>query len=179
MNLKTKLTLIVPAIAIVIIIIAFSLVSSDLVIQGEVERNNLFTPELELTLADGQQVNLSGLRSSPVLLNFWATWCQPCLDEMPSLATLEKRFGFGKLLLLAINIQESPRNELAEKLEGLTLPKNLIFNVKRSQISAYKLEGLPYSILLNKKGIPVKTYEGRQAWDSPQMIQELEELIQK
>jgi hypothetical protein len=76
-----------------------------------------------------------------------------------------------------VNIQESPESELRDKLEGIRLPQNLIFNVKRSQISQYKLEGIPYTIFINREGRPVKTFEGPRDWASPEMFRQIDELL--
>jgi hypothetical protein len=99
------------------------------------------------------------------------------MEEMPSLSVLEKNYKSHGLTVLAVNIQESPESELRDKLEGIRLPQNLIFNVKRSQISQYKLEGIPYTIFINREGRPVKTFEGPRDWASPEMFRQIDELL--
>jgi hypothetical protein len=96
---------------------------------------------------------------------------------MPSLSVLEKNYKGRGLTLLAVNIQESPESELRDKLVGIHLPQNLIFNVKRSQISQYKLEGIPYTIFINREGRPIKTFEGPRDWASPEMFGQIDELL--
>jgi len=176
MTLMKKWVVGVPVVVIVGIFVFFSLVSSDLKIESDLEKKDRLAPQLEFKLPDGRASSLESLRGTALLLNFWATWCNPCLEEMPSLRALEEHFP-SNLKVLAINIQETPRAELEDKIQGIVFPKNLIFNVKRSQIAHYKLEGLPFSILVNREGVPVKTYEGPRNWDSPEMLREIKEFL--
>ncbi|MGH7536174.1 MAG: TlpA disulfide reductase family protein, partial [Gemmatimonadales bacterium] len=66
-------------------------------------------PEFALATADGKKVTLAGLRGQVVLLNFWATWCPPCREEMPSMERLHQEFREQGLAVLALKIQESPK----------------------------------------------------------------------
>ena len=176
MSLQKRWVVGIPVLVTLSIFVFFSLVSSDIKIESEFEKKDRMAPQLEFKLPDGSASNLESLRGTALLLNFWATWCNPCLEEMPSLRALEEHFP-SNLKVLAINIQETPRAELEDKIQGIVLPRNLIFNVKRSQIAQYKLEGLPYSIFVNREGIPVKTYEGPRNWDSPEILKEIKELL--
>lgn len=176
MTLKKKWVIGVPVVVIAGIFVFFSLVSSDIKIESELEKKDKLAPQLDFKLPDGNDSSLESLRGTALLLNFWATWCAPCLEEMPSLRALEEHFP-NSLKVLAINIQETSKAELEDKLQGTVFPRNLIFNVKRSQIAHYKLEGIPFSILINREGIPVKTYEGPRDWDSSEMLREIKELL--
>ena len=78
--------------------------------QGYELRNwpaNQPTPELTGTDLQGKQWQLSSLRGKAVLINFWASWCEPCGAEMPSLDTLAQLYGPDKLVVLAVNFKES------------------------------------------------------------------------
>jgi cytochrome c biogenesis protein CcmG/thiol:disulfide interchange protein DsbE len=177
MALSKKIVIAIPVIAIVGLVIFFTLVSRDIEIEGSLEKDFNLAPKLEFRMPNGKTVNLHDLKGNAVLLNFWATWCEPCMEEMPSLSVLEKNYKSHGLTVLAVNIQESPESELRDKLEGIRLPQNLIFNVKRSQISQYKLEGIPYTIFINREGRPVKTFEGPRDWASPEMFRQIDELL--
>ncbi|MFM8270056.1 MAG: TlpA family protein disulfide reductase [Pseudomonadota bacterium] len=177
MAIRKKIIFAVPVAAIIGLVVFFTLVSQDIQIESSLEKEESLVPNLELRLPGGQQVDLKNLKGKAVLLNFWATWCEPCLEEMPSLSVLEKNYRSHGLMVLAVNIQESPESELREKLEGIRVPQNLIFNVKRSQISQYKLEGIPYTIFINREGRPIKTFEGPRDWSSPEMFKQMDELL--
>ena len=117
--------------------------------------------------------------STPVLVHFWATWCEPCMEEMPSLRALEKHYRNRGLVLLAINIQETPFEELQDKLVGIQVPENLIFNVKRSQIASYQIEGIPFSVLLDKNGKPRQTFEGPRNWNSQEILSQIDLVLRE
>jgi len=176
MALHKKWVIGIPLLAIIVLFVFFSMVSSDFKIESELDRKESLAPVIDFKLPDGTASSLEALRGTPLLINFWASWCSPCLEEMPSLRALEKHFP-QKLKVLAINIQETPRSELEDKLQGVALPTHVLFNVKRSQIAQYKIESIPFSILINHEGRPIKTFEGPRDWDSASMIREIQELL--
>lgn len=179
MLLKHKIYILAPVVAILLITVLFISFSSKIEIQNTLESDFAGTPPLEFRLANGKNASLKDLKGHVVLLNFWATWCEPCLEEMPSLRDLEKHYKDQSLVILAINIQETPFEELQEKLEGITTPQNLIFNVKRSQIATYQIEGIPYSILLDKNGIQKQVFEGPRNWNSPEIISQIDKILEE
>src|SRR4030042_1886480 len=80
-------------------------------------------PDFQFGGPDEQPVSLSDLKGSPVLLNFWATWCGPCRGEMPYLQQIYEKWQTMGLVLLAINIGESPSDvEEFMQSQGLSLP---------------------------------------------------------
>ena len=76
------------------------------------------TPALELDALDGKPQRLEDYRGRVVLVNFWATWCAPCLEEMPSIERLRRSFDARRFSVLAVNVGQGPRvaAEFAEKL---------------------------------------------------------------
>jgi len=179
MLLKNKLYILVPVVTSLVIIISFLLISKEFKIGSTLEEDLKGPPPVEFKLSNGKKTTLEELKGRAILLNFWATWCEPCMQEMPSLRALEKHYKNRGLMVLAINIQETPYEELQDKLEGISTPENLIFNVKRSQIAAYNIEGIPYSILIDKSGNPKQTFEGPRMWHSPEVIAQIDQLLKE
>lgn len=179
MTLKSKLYILLPVVISVLLIVVFSLISRDFKISGSTDTQDLSAPDIEFKLPNGRSSSLKSLRGTPVLINFWATWCEPCLEEMPSLRELERIYRNRGLHVLAINIEDVAEEDLRGRLEGLKLPENLIFQASKSQLAAYKLEGIPVSILLDKNGAVLKTFEGPRDWDSTEMIHQLEALLKE
>lgn len=109
------------------------------------------TPALKLSAMDGRQVDLASLRGRVVLLNFWATWCEPCRDEMPSLQRLRARMKGQPFELFAVNYGESDARveAFAAKL-GLSIPV-LLDPYKRS-VEDWKVRGLPMTFLVDAQG---------------------------
>lgn len=177
MSIKRKLVFVIPAILIIGLVVFFSMISKDLQIESSLEKEENLAPKLDFILPDGTKASLETFEGNYVLVNFWATWCEPCLEEMPSLRALDLLYKNRGLRVLAINIQETPREALVRELEKIVLPENTVFNVKRSQISRFKLEGIPYSILINKSGRPIKSFEGSREWTSKPVLAEINQLI--
>lgn len=177
MLLKHKIYIFVPIAAIIVITVLFISLSPKFEIQNTLEEDFVGTPSMELRLPNGKHTTLRDFKGQLVLLNFWATWCEPCLEEMPSLRALEKHYKNKGLTVLAINIQESPFEELRDKLTGIAVPENLIFNVKRSQIATYQIEGIPLSILFDKSGKQIEVFEGPRVWNSPEMLSHFDKIL--
>ena len=110
--------------------------------------------DFQLMGLDGQTVTLSGLRGSPVLLNFWATWCGPCRAEMPYLQQVyaDERWTAAGLKILAVNAGESV-NGVEKFLEdnGLTFP--VLLDSDQSVAIDYDIRGIPTTYFIDKDGI--------------------------
>ena len=109
-----------------------------------------------LTFLDAQkkQINLNDYRGNLVLLNFWATWCAPCREEMPSLDLLQVDKNLDNLIIIPINIGQDNFEKASEffreiKVENL----DLYFDSPSTLAKKLSLRGIPTSILFNKEGL--------------------------
>ncbi len=111
-------------------------------------------PAPEITLKDlqGQEVRLSDLRGKIVLLNFWATWCKPCKDEMPAMqASYDKLRGQG-LVVLAVNELEDTEKVIEHvRSHGHTFP--VVMDHDNRVANRYGVVGLPASFIVDRQGI--------------------------
>ncbi len=111
-------------------------------------------PAPEITLKDlqGQEVKLSDLRGKIVLLNFWATWCKPCKEEMPAMqASYDKLSGQG-LVVLAVNELEDTDKVIEHvRTHGHTFP--VVMDHDNVVANHYGVVGLPASFLVDRQGI--------------------------
>ena len=116
---------------------------------------------------DGASLTLAGYRGRVVLLNFWATWCVPCREEMPAMERLSQRFRDRGLVVLAISVDApgSPAVVPFAKELGLTYPIGL--DPKMALARQYGVRGLPASFLLDRTGAVVGRALGSRDWDSP------------
>lgn len=124
-----------------------------------------------------EEVALSSYQGSYVLLNFWATWCPPCLEEMPSMETLYQRFKDRGFVVVAVSSDkegESLVSEFVEKL-GVTFP--ILLDTTGEVSAAYGAKNLPISFLLDRKGNVIAAAQGARDWASEQAISTLDELI--
>ncbi|MCZ6644664.1 MAG: redoxin domain-containing protein [SAR324 cluster bacterium] len=122
-------------------------------------------PDFRTVTPDGQIVSLTGLRGKVVLVNFWASWCAPCREEMPAIERLHRAYGRQGLAVVAINIQELPGRikRFGERL-GLTFP--LLLDLDGSIAKQYGVIGLPATFFIGRDGRPVALAIGERAWDS-------------
>ena len=109
-------------------------------------------PDFQFQGSNGQSVSLSDLKGMPVLLNFWQIRCPPCRGEMPYLQQVYDEWQAKELILLAINIGESP-SQIAEFMQsqGLSLPVLLDSQGNIAQI--YNIQYIPSTFFIDKEGI--------------------------
>ena len=109
-------------------------------------------PDFQFQTADGQSTSLSNLRGKPVLLNFWATECPPCVWEMPWLQEVYEEWSAKGLVLLAINIGESSsRVQEFMQSEGLSLP--VVLDEEGDIAQKYNIIGIPSTFFVDKEGV--------------------------
>lgn len=128
-------------------------------------------PNLAFNGPDGQPTTLSAFKGRTVLVNLWATWCLPCLHEMPSLDALQGKLGGQDFAVVAINIDtrnlEKPRTWLAgrkiDQLRYYADPEAKVFQDLRA---AKKIEGMPVSFLVDPSGCELAMLQGPADWAS-------------
>lgn len=134
-------------------------------------------PDFSLTDTKGKVWTLSDLRGKVVFVNFWATWCPPCREEMPSMQALYSSMPNEKFEMLAILNNDDPL--LAETLVariGGTFP---VLNDPDSSIAtAYGLTGVPETFIIDTNGILREKFIGPRPWDSPEAKKMLNQYLQ-
>jgi peroxiredoxin len=127
-------------------------------------------PAPDFTLVDmkGRSWTLSDLRGQVVFINFWATWCSPCREEMPSMQQLYNLLPKDQFKMLAVLNKDDPllAVSFAEKL-GLAMP---ILN-DRANVAGqkYGLTGVPETYIVDKQGVLREKFIGPAQWDTPKM----------
>ena len=112
-------------------------------------------PDITVTAASGQKVTLSSLRGKPVVLNFWASWCPPCQNEMPDYESLYQTYGDDAAFVMVDCV--GMRSETVEtgkaflKEKGYTFPA--YFDTDQSAATAYGLTSIPRSYYIDKDGV--------------------------
>jgi thiol-disulfide isomerase/thioredoxin len=101
-----------------------------------------------------KQINLNNYRGNLILLNFWATWCLPCKEEMPSLDLLQTNENLNNLRIFPINIGQDNIEKASIFFEDLDIKNlKLYFDSPITLAKQFKLRGIPTSILINKEGL--------------------------
>jgi thiol-disulfide isomerase/thioredoxin len=119
---------------------------------------------------------LSDLKGSVVFLNFWATWCPPCREEMPSMETLYRRLGKAGLEFLAVDIGEPQKAvETFVTERGLTFPVALDGSGRVSE--TYGIRSIPATFIIDRDGSIIAAVVGGRKWDDPKVIAAFEALL--
>ena len=122
-------------------------------------KNLIINKELKeytnLTFLDDQnnQLNLSNYKGNILLLNFWATWCVPCKEEMPSLDLLKSNKDLNNLKIFPINVGQDNIKKAKKFFNDMNIKNlNLYFDENINLTKKFGLRGIPTSILINKNG---------------------------
>ena len=121
------------------------------------------TPALALTDMDGKAWTLAALKGHPVLLNFWASWCEPCRAEMPSLELLATRHERAGLVILAVNYQEAAPT-IKRFLETLPFSLPILLDRDGDAASAWTPRVFPTTVLIDRGGNPRSSVIGELDW---------------
>src|SRR5262245_28694994 len=142
-------------------------------------------PAFHVAALDGSPVTLGPYQGKVVLLNVWATWCAPCLEEMPSMERLYQEMKGKDFEILGVSVDNAvdgkvPRAQVEEfgRKLGVTFP--LLHSPPDSPDDIQKLyqtTGVPESFLIGKDGVIYRRISGATSWDSPQYREQILRLI--
>ncbi|PEB56815.1 thiol:disulfide interchange protein [Bacillus pseudomycoides] len=155
-------------------------VKSEAAMKEVIAKNGIevgkIAPDFELSKLDGTTVKLSDLKGKKVILNFWATWCGPCQQEMPDMEAFYKTYK-DDVEILAVNYTVSERANGEEKVKQFAKEKGLTFPVLLdkdiSATTTYKVITIPTSYFVDTKGVIQDKFIG------PMTQKEMEKRIEK
>ena len=128
-------------------------------------------PDLEFLDAGDKPLHFSDYRGKAVLVNFWATWCAPCVKEMPSLDRLQAAMGKDKFIVLPLSLDGPSRPKVAPFYEDRQLTNlGIYFDKGRRIMQSLDVSILPTSILVDRSGREIGRLEGEADWDKPEAI---------
>jgi thiol-disulfide isomerase/thioredoxin len=134
-------------------------------------------PAISFADLSGETVGLTDFRGKPVLVNLWATWCEPCLREMPSLDRLQSRFG-EQITVVAVSQDRGGSKVVEPFIAKLGLKSVKIYVDPKSAVGrAFGVQGLPTTILVDREEKVVGRVEGAAEWDSPKLLSVLEPFL--
>jgi thiol-disulfide isomerase/thioredoxin len=134
-------------------------------------------PDFTLKDLSGRAVTLSSLRGNVVLLNFWATWCPPCREEIPSMMRLNKAMEGKPFRMLAVSEDAGGKDAVAGyfKESGASLPA--LLDTDQAVGGRYGLTGVPETFVIGKNGVILKKVVGAMDWSNPAVIGFLENAM--
>ena len=125
-------------------------------------------PALRFAGADGAMRALAERPGRGAVLNFWATWCVPCVSEMPALDALSRRLADAGIDVLAVSLDHSGAAAVQPFYAGhgiRSLP--VLLDPHSESMAALRIEGIPTTLVIDRKGSEVARIEGPVAWDAP------------
>ncbi|HHK60773.1 MAG TPA: TlpA family protein disulfide reductase [Desulfobacterales bacterium] len=134
-------------------------------------------PEFTLVDLNGRTWSLAGLRGKVVFLNFWATWCPPCREEMPAMVRLRSMLA-GKpfeMVTVLVNDQPEKARRFLAKVKGEDLP--VLLDPQGTVGNAYGITGVPETYIIDRQGVLRKKYIGAYPWDSEGALMMLGEFL--
>lgn len=151
--------------------------------EGDMKKLNLHSEPREVTTEvflheDGREVTLADFRGKVVLLNFWATWCGPCRQEMPMLAELQAELGGDQFEVLTLASGHNPQPAMQKFFDRIDVD-NLPLHRDPQQVVARGMAifGLPNSLILNAEGQEIARLQGEADWSSESALAILRALI--
>jgi len=122
-------------------------------------------PAVDLTT--GQPATFARYRGQVVLLNVWATWCQPCRVEMPSMERLHRRFAGTDFRIVAVSIDKEGPEVVEQFVKELGLTFDILHDPTADVQRVYQTTGVPESFVIDRNGVIIKKVIGAAEWDGP------------
>lgn len=135
-------------------------------------------PDFTLKSLEGSNLRLEEYRGQVVLINFWASWCGPCRQEMPLLDRLHQRYVDTGFAVLGINVEGevAPAQELIDKVP-VTFP--VLIDEGQLVSELYKLEAMPSTVVVDRDGVVRYIHRGYKPGDEAKYVEVVKELIRE
>ena len=134
-------------------------------------------PAFSLQTLDGRTVSLADFRGKVVMVHFWATWCPPCVEEMPMLEQLYRSLRAADFEILAVSVDEGGARAVAEFMQrnGLNLP--VLLDTRRSVAGLYGTFKFPETYVVDRQGVVTYKAIGPRDWTDPATMNAIRALI--
>ncbi len=132
----------------------------------------------ELESLDGTTRTLSDYDGDVVFLNFWATWCAPCVEEMPAMQVLADEFRDERFEVVAVNVREDAE-EVAGFVEMLELDYTILLDPDGQATSDFNVRGYPTTVIIGRDGTVIGTRLGYHEWDKPETLEAFAALLEQ
>ena len=135
-------------------------------------------PDFALKSSTGENLRLSEYRGDVVMINFWATWCGPCRQEMPLLDELYSRYNRVGFNLLGVNIDDDSRRamQMVEEL-GVNLP--VLFDARKEVSKLYEVEAMPVTVIVDRQGTVRFVHHGYKPGYEEKYLDQIRSLLRE
>jgi len=134
------------------------------------------TPEFSLNTPDGKKISLRDFRGKVVLLNFWASWCEPCREEMPAMEKLYKEYKEKNFVVLAVAVKDRKQDTI-DFVKDLKITYPIALDPEAQVGSLYGAWGLPATYLIGPKGEGLARGWGPAEWYGPAARKLIKDLV--
>lgn len=137
-------------------------------------------PNFTLKTLEGKDVSVSDFKGKVLLINIWATWCAPCVKEIPSLKNLVNKFA-GKVVILAVSHDRSQEDieTFVKAFGGLPSDFVIVWDKDKTTSKLLGTDALPETYILSPEQKLLRKIAGETAWDDPMAIQFFQEILDK
>jgi thiol-disulfide isomerase/thioredoxin len=132
-------------------------------------------PEFSYPDLQDKTHTLADYQGKVIVVNFWATWCPPCVKEMPALQSAAEQLKNDDIYVLGVNVGDD-KEAIEEFLELTPVDFPLLMDENMESMSEWQLKGLPTTHIVNGAGQIAYTVLGDKAWDDPQLIEQIRSL---
>jgi len=137
-------------------------------------------PDFSLPDIEGKTVRLSDYRGKVVFVNFWATWCKPCKEEMPSMEILWENFKSEDFVMLAISMDRvTTKTDIPPFIESMKLTFPILTDSWGQTDKRYKLMGVPETYIIDQSGVLREKVIGPRDWTLAESVTTIVQLVQK
>ncbi len=134
-------------------------------------------PDFRLQAPDGRFFSLSDFRGKVVMVHFWATWCPPCVDELPTLARLYPQFSGKDFEMLAVSVDEGGANAVTSFMRQNNLDVPVLLDSDRSIAGLYGTYKFPETYIIDRQGVVRYKVIGPRNWMDPGTVEILKRII--
>jgi cytochrome c biogenesis protein CcmG, thiol:disulfide interchange protein DsbE len=134
-------------------------------------------PSFEVQTLSGEKLQSGSLKGKVIFINFWATWCAPCVAEFPSIIKLWKKYHSKGLEVVAITNDEEPKTAVPPFVEKLKVPFKIYMDPGEKVSNQFGIKSLPISIIADKKGKVQMVVNGDEDWMSPKIQAQIEKML--
>ena len=136
-------------------------------------------PDFTLRNLKGNLEGLSEFKDQVVVLNFWATWCAPCLEEMPAFETLYRRYRSQGLTVIAVSLDKGDTSKVAKFVDEHSLTFPVLLDLDGIAERIYPSFTIPFTYVIDKKGRIAARVDGAKNWSSNETFAALDILIKR
>lgn len=135
-------------------------------------------PDFTLKSDNGNNLRLSEHRGQVVMINFWASWCGPCRQEMPVLDELQQRYSKAGFTVLGVNVEQDS-GQAVQLLQGMNLSFPILFDPKSVVSKLYDVRAMPSTVMIDRDGNMRYLHRGYKPGYEDQYREQIKELIRE